>query len=86
MPYGPGSYGTAYALPLSNVTAGGSNAAITTYQPGQGVRWSGRGQHQNTKGGFPGTQPGKPPFQLRNPRDAAMFSAPGTRTVPPTGR
>ncbi|MFE4824707.1 trypsin-like serine protease [Streptomyces sp. NPDC056704] len=36
MPYGPGSYGTVYALPLSNVTAGGSNAAITTYQPGQG--------------------------------------------------
>ncbi|MEU6421099.1 trypsin-like serine protease [Streptomyces spiralis] len=36
MPYGPGSYGTVYALPLANVTAGGSNAAITTYQPGQG--------------------------------------------------
>ncbi|GAB1331516.1 S1 family peptidase [Streptomyces sennicomposti] len=36
MPYGPGSYGTVYALPLSNVTAGGSNAAITTYQPGKG--------------------------------------------------
>ncbi|MBC2868013.1 S1 family peptidase [Streptomyces mexicanus] len=36
MPYGPGSYGTVYALPMSNVTAGGSNAAITTYTPGQG--------------------------------------------------
>jgi hypothetical protein len=36
MPYGPGSYGTVYALPMSNVTAGGSNAAITTYAPGQG--------------------------------------------------
>ncbi|EYT81049.1 esterase [Streptomyces sp. Tu 6176] len=35
MPYGPGSYGTVYALPLANVTAGGSNAAITTYQPGK---------------------------------------------------
>ncbi|MEU6093568.1 trypsin-like serine protease [Streptomyces sp. NPDC047079] len=36
MPYGPSSYGTAYGLPLSNVTAGGTNAAITTYQPGKG--------------------------------------------------
>ncbi|WP_026253035.1 S1 family peptidase [Streptomyces sp. PsTaAH-124] len=35
MPYGPGSYGTVYALPLANVTAGGSNTAITTYQPGK---------------------------------------------------
>ncbi|MFF0966981.1 S1 family peptidase [Streptomyces sp. NPDC003703] len=35
MPYGPGSYGTVYALPLANVTGGGSNAAITTYQPGK---------------------------------------------------
>ncbi|MEU2955435.1 trypsin-like serine protease [Streptomyces xanthochromogenes] len=36
MPNGPGSYGTVYSLPLSNVTAGGSNATITTFQPGQG--------------------------------------------------
>lgn len=36
MPYGPASYGSLHALPLSNVTAGGTNAAITTYQPGQG--------------------------------------------------
>lgn len=36
MPYGPSSYGALHALPLSNVTAGGTNAAITTYQPGQG--------------------------------------------------
>ncbi|MGV9244869.1 trypsin-like serine protease [Streptomyces sp. NPDC003710] len=36
MPYGPSGYGTAYGLPLSNVTAGGTNAAITTYQPGTG--------------------------------------------------
>ncbi|RZU37615.1 hypothetical protein EV284_2792 [Streptomyces sp. BK022] len=35
MPYGPASYGALHALPLSNVTAGGTNAAITTYQPGQ---------------------------------------------------
>ncbi|WP_317447609.1 hypothetical protein [Streptomyces collinus] len=30
MPYGPGSYGALHALPLSNVTAGGTDAAITT--------------------------------------------------------
>ncbi|MXM68178.1 trypsin-like serine protease [Streptomyces sp. HUCO-GS316] len=36
MPYGPSTYGTLRALPLSNVTAGGTNAAITTYQPGTG--------------------------------------------------
>ncbi|MFF2995161.1 trypsin-like serine protease [Streptomyces sp. NPDC057950] len=36
MPYGPSSYGALHALPLANVTAGGTNAAITTYQPGQG--------------------------------------------------
>ncbi|WKE72024.1 trypsin-like serine protease [Streptomyces sp. WP-1] len=36
MPYGPSKYGALHALPLANVTAGGSNAAITSYQPGQG--------------------------------------------------
>ncbi|MEU6357696.1 trypsin-like serine protease [Streptomyces sp. NPDC047072] len=36
LPYGPSSYGTLYALPLSNVTAGGTVAAVTTYQPGAG--------------------------------------------------
>ncbi|WP_374223423.1 trypsin-like serine protease [Streptomyces sp. F63] len=35
MPYGPGS-GAVHALPLSNVTAGGAVAAVTTHQPGQG--------------------------------------------------
>lgn len=67
MPYGPGSYGTAYALPLSNVTAGGSNAAITTYQPGQGVRWSGRGKHQNTKEGLPRHSAGEAPLSAPQP-------------------
>ncbi|MFJ6908250.1 trypsin-like serine protease [Streptomyces griseoluteus] len=36
MPYGPSSYGALHALPLSNVTAGGTSAAVTTYQPGTG--------------------------------------------------
>ncbi|MFF0093080.1 trypsin-like serine protease [Streptomyces canus] len=36
LPYGPSTYGTLYALPLSNVTAGGTVAAVTTYQPGAG--------------------------------------------------
>lgn len=36
MPYGPSAYGALDALPLPNVTAGATNAAITTYQPGQG--------------------------------------------------
>nr|WP_239158324.1 trypsin-like serine protease [Streptomyces sp. SID13726] len=36
LPYGPSTYGTLYALPLSNVTAGGTVAAVTTYQPGTG--------------------------------------------------
>ncbi|MFD7680040.1 trypsin-like serine protease [Streptomyces sp. NPDC060187] len=36
MPYGPSSYGALYALPMANVIAGGTNTAITTYQPGQG--------------------------------------------------
>ncbi|MFI2432478.1 trypsin-like serine protease [Streptomyces sp. NPDC018693] len=36
MAYGPSSYGTLYALPLSNVTAGGTVAPVTTYQPGTG--------------------------------------------------
>lgn len=35
-PYGPSVYGALYALPLSNVTAGGTVAAVTTYQPGTG--------------------------------------------------
>lgn len=36
MPYGPSAYGALDALPLPNVTAGATNAAVTTYQPGQG--------------------------------------------------
>ncbi|MFK4103975.1 trypsin-like serine protease [Streptomyces sp. NPDC019531] len=36
LPYGPSTYGTLYALPLSNVTAGGTVAPVTTYQPGTG--------------------------------------------------
>ncbi|MET8982985.1 trypsin-like serine protease [Streptomyces sp. NPDC004539] len=36
LPYGPSAYGTLYALPLSNVTAGGAVAAATVYQPGAG--------------------------------------------------
>ncbi|MFE9098270.1 trypsin-like serine protease [Streptomyces sp. NPDC007264] len=36
MPLGPSTYGTLYALPLSNVTAGGTVAPVTTYQPGAG--------------------------------------------------
>ncbi|MFJ2814800.1 trypsin-like serine protease [Streptomyces sp. NPDC087294] len=36
MPNGPSAYGTLHALPLSNVTAGGTVAAVTTYQPGAG--------------------------------------------------
>jgi hypothetical protein len=36
MPYGPSSYGAVHALPMSNVTAGGTVAGVTTYQPGQG--------------------------------------------------
>ena len=36
MPNGPSAYGSLYALPLSNVTAGGTVAAVTTYQPGAG--------------------------------------------------
>lgn len=35
MPYAS-TYGALHALPMSNVTAGGTVAAITTYQPGQG--------------------------------------------------
>ncbi|WP_406176670.1 trypsin-like serine protease [Streptomyces canus] len=35
-PNGPSPYGTLYALPLSNVTAGGTVAPVTTYQPGTG--------------------------------------------------
>ncbi|MFM9614954.1 esterase [Streptomyces sp. V2] len=36
LPYGPSAYGTLYSLPLSNVTAGGSVAPATVYQPGAG--------------------------------------------------
>ncbi|WNM35089.1 trypsin-like serine protease [Streptomyces sp. Li-HN-5-11] len=36
MPYGPVGYGAVHALPMTNVTAGGTTAAITTYQPGKG--------------------------------------------------
>lgn len=36
MPYGPSAYGTLYALPMSNVTAGGTATTVKTYQPGQG--------------------------------------------------
>ncbi|MGK3937262.1 trypsin-like serine protease [Streptomyces caeruleatus] len=36
LPLGPSTYGTLYALPLSNVTAGGTVAPVTTYQPGTG--------------------------------------------------
>ncbi|HET6858706.1 MAG TPA: trypsin-like serine protease [Streptomyces sp.] len=35
MPYGP-STGALHALPMSNVTAGGAVAAVTTYKPGTG--------------------------------------------------
>ncbi|MFE9649890.1 trypsin-like serine protease [Streptomyces sp. NPDC006365] len=35
MPYGP-STGAVHALPMSNVTAGGTVAPVTTYRPGQG--------------------------------------------------
>ncbi|MGW0818698.1 trypsin-like serine protease [Streptomyces viridiviolaceus] len=36
MPDGPSTYGTLYALPMSNVTLGQPIAPVTTYQPGQG--------------------------------------------------
>ncbi|WP_320782357.1 trypsin-like serine protease [Streptomyces sp. CRN 30] len=36
MAYGPSTHGALHALPLSNVTAGGTVAPVTTYQPGQG--------------------------------------------------
>ncbi|MFE2540872.1 S1 family peptidase [Actinacidiphila glaucinigra] len=36
MPYGPGTYGAVHSLPMTNVTAGGTDAAITTFQPGSG--------------------------------------------------
>ncbi|MGW0348907.1 trypsin-like serine protease [Streptomyces anthocyanicus] len=36
MPYGPTSTGALYALPMSNVTLGETNTAVTVYQPGQG--------------------------------------------------
>ncbi|MBT2396453.1 trypsin-like serine protease [Streptomyces sp. ISL-100] len=36
MPYGPSTYGALYALPMSNVTAGGTVTAVTTYKPGTG--------------------------------------------------
>lgn len=36
MPYGPASYGSAYAVPWVNILSGGPAAAVFTYQPGQG--------------------------------------------------
>ncbi|GGZ92323.1 trypsin-like serine protease [Streptomyces bluensis] len=36
MPYGPTAYGALHALPLGNVVPGGTNGAVTTYQPGTG--------------------------------------------------
>ncbi|MBC9717652.1 trypsin-like serine protease [Streptomyces sp. TRM66268-LWL] len=36
MPYGPSSQGALYALPMSNVTAGGAIGPVTTYKPGTG--------------------------------------------------
>ncbi|MER0241084.1 S1 family peptidase [Streptomyces sp. HSW2009] len=36
MPYGPSSYGSLHALPMSNAIAGGTVAQVTTYQPGTG--------------------------------------------------
>jgi hypothetical protein len=36
MPDGPSPYGALHVLPLSNATAGGATAPVTTYQPGQG--------------------------------------------------
>ena len=36
MPNGPSTYGALYALPMANVTAGATPAAITTYRPGTG--------------------------------------------------
>ncbi|MFF7280631.1 S1 family peptidase [Streptomyces griseorubiginosus] len=36
LPDGPSTYGSLYALPLSNVTAGGTVAPVTAYQPGTG--------------------------------------------------
>ncbi|MEV8311944.1 trypsin-like serine protease [Streptomyces flavidovirens] len=35
-PYGPSANGALHALPMSNVTAGGTVVAATTYQPGKG--------------------------------------------------
>ncbi|MYQ49419.1 trypsin-like serine protease [Streptomyces sp. SID4985] len=36
MPFGPSATGALYALPMSNVTAGGTAAPVTAYQPGTG--------------------------------------------------
>ncbi|QNP71888.1 S1 family peptidase [Streptomyces roseirectus] len=36
LPFGPSTHGTLYSLPLSNVTAGGTVAPATVYQPGAG--------------------------------------------------
>ncbi|MFE3432796.1 trypsin-like serine protease [Streptomyces sp. NPDC059171] len=36
MPYGPSAHGALYALPISNVTAGGVIAPVTAYEPGTG--------------------------------------------------
>ncbi|WP_406271222.1 S1 family peptidase [Actinacidiphila glaucinigra] len=34
MPYGPSTYGAVHSLPMSNVTAGGVDGTVTTFQPG----------------------------------------------------
>ncbi|MFE6460940.1 S8 family serine peptidase [Streptomyces cinereoruber] len=36
MPFGPNAAGALYALPMSNVTQGGTVAPVTTYKPGSG--------------------------------------------------
>ncbi|WP_285563717.1 MULTISPECIES: trypsin-like serine protease [unclassified Streptomyces] len=36
LPYGPSTYGSLYALPIGNVIPGGTDGAVTTYQPGTG--------------------------------------------------
>ncbi|MER7625228.1 S8 family serine peptidase [Streptomyces sp. NPDC126503] len=36
MPFGPNAAGALYALPMSNVTQGGTVAPVTTYRPGSG--------------------------------------------------
>ncbi|WP_086831810.1 hypothetical protein [Streptomyces sp. NRRL B-24572] len=36
MPFGPNAAGALYALPMSDVTQGGTVAPVTTYKPGSG--------------------------------------------------